>query len=560
LRARSSRSLRTQGILAAALPLAYLAPFVTKAVHIDDPFYIWTARHILSDPLHPYAFDVNWYGTSMPVGEITKNPPLVSYYIALVAGSFGESEWVLHAAFFVPAIAVVVTTLLFARRSCEAPLVAALLVVASPLFLISSSTLMCDTLMLAFWMAGLLIGVAGIERERAAPVAVSAGLGTAAALTKYFGLCLVPLLFLHAWTRKRRIGAWAVPLLLPVGALLAYEAATRSGSGMGQVFSAFAYVANYRTNSTGGPLWGRALGTLAFAGGGTIPALVCAPVLWSRRAVLGGLAAVAGIAIGLQAAGALGSFALPAPALERSLFAVQFALFAAGGAGVVALALGAWGDRDHRDAKLLSAWVLGTMTFAIAVNWTVNARTVLPIVPAVAVLVARRIEARRGWIDAPDAARRWVIGAFALGSVVSLAALHADDRFADAARTAARTIMEKYGRSSIPVWFEGHWGFQYYMEQEGARAADLQAALVGPGDILVIPSGNTNVRRPPDEYIELLEELTYQPTRWVATVCRPCGTRFYFFGPLPYGLARVPAVTYRIYRVRDPRDAKGGRG
>ena len=314
------RSLRAQVIIAAALTLASLVPFLGKAVHIDDPLFLWAARQIQTDPLHPYAFDVNWYGNPMPMAETTKNPPLASYYIAAVAGLFGERELVLHTAFLVPAIAVVVATLLFARRSCEAPLVAALFIVASPLFLISSSTLMCDTLMLAFWMAGLLVGIAGLERERLAPLALSAGFGTAAVFTKYFGLCLMPLLILHAWTRKRRLGAWVLPLLLPVGAVLAYEVATRSGAGVGQLFSTFDYVAQYRTNSSGGPLWARALSTLAFVGGGMIPALACAPVLWSRRVVLGGLAVASGIAIVLPVIGVLGSFELPAPALERALF------------------------------------------------------------------------------------------------------------------------------------------------------------------------------------------------------------------------------------------------
>lgn len=323
---------------------------------------------------------------------------------------------------------------------------------------------------------------------------------------------------------------------------------------MGELFAAFDYATQSRTSSTGGPLLGRVLSALAFAGGGAIPVLVCAPVLWSRRVVLGGLAAAAGIAIALQAVGVLGPFALPAPALERALFAVQFALFATGGAGVVALALGAWRESDG-DEKLLSAWVLGTLTFAAGINWTVSGCAVLPIVPAVAVLAVRRIEARRGWIRARGAARRWVIGSWVLASVVSLAALRADDRFADAARTAARTITGKYGGGSAPVWFTGHWGFQYYMEQGGARAADRQGGHVGPGDILIVPTSNTNVFQPPDEYIELIEELRYQPTRWLATVCRPCGTRFYFFGPLPYGVGRVPAVIYRVYRIREPQRA-----
>lgn len=37
------------------------------------------------------------------MAEVLKNPPGVSYFIALFGGWFGWSEWVLHVAFLIPA-------------------------------------------------------------------------------------------------------------------------------------------------------------------------------------------------------------------------------------------------------------------------------------------------------------------------------------------------------------------------------------------------------------------------------------------------------------------------
>ena len=48
----------------------------------------------------------------------------------------------------------------------------------------------------------------------------------------------------------------------------------------------------------------------------------------------------------------------------------------------------------HRSAEalLLGLWVVGTFDFAGFVNWTCNGRSVLPLVPAVALLLVRRAE------------------------------------------------------------------------------------------------------------------------------------------------------------------------
>jgi len=87
-----------------------LIPFLAKPFNMDDPLFIWTARQIHAHPWNPYGFNVNWYGTVSPMWNVTQNPPLASYYLALAAGTLGWSETSLHFAFLLPALAVILGT------------------------------------------------------------------------------------------------------------------------------------------------------------------------------------------------------------------------------------------------------------------------------------------------------------------------------------------------------------------------------------------------------------------------------------------------------------------
>jgi hypothetical protein len=83
--------------------LAFLLPFAGKAIHIDDPLFIWAGRQMRAHPFNPYGFDVNWYGTTMRMADVTKNPPLACAYIALLSSIFGEREFWLHVGFLAQA-------------------------------------------------------------------------------------------------------------------------------------------------------------------------------------------------------------------------------------------------------------------------------------------------------------------------------------------------------------------------------------------------------------------------------------------------------------------------
>src|SRR5207248_1968901 len=123
--------------------LATVAPFLGKPFNMDDPLFIWAARHIQWQPANPYGFDVNWFGTAAPMWEATQNPPLVSYYLAMAGRLFGWGEVALHAALLLPVLAAGLGTYHLARHFSGRPMLAALASIFTPVFLVSNTTVMC---------------------------------------------------------------------------------------------------------------------------------------------------------------------------------------------------------------------------------------------------------------------------------------------------------------------------------------------------------------------------------------------------------------------------------
>jgi hypothetical protein len=129
-----------------------LLPFIAKPFHIDDPMYLWAGEHIRHHPLDPYGFRVTWSGHDTPMHMAMQNPPLASYLIALVASVAGMNEIALHLTFFVPALLLVIGTYRLAQTFCHAPVLAALFTISAPVFVICSTTVTCDILMVCFWV------------------------------------------------------------------------------------------------------------------------------------------------------------------------------------------------------------------------------------------------------------------------------------------------------------------------------------------------------------------------------------------------------------------------
>ncbi len=522
-----------------------LGPFVRKAVHIDDYLYLRSARQILEHPADPFGTSINWYDTVKPLADVTQNPPGVSYFLAGVGGLFGWSEIALHLAFLLPALAAVLGTHALARRFCDQPALAAGLTLVSPVFWVSATTLMSDVPMLALWLWAVECWLRGLERGAVRWYAVSSVLISLALLTKYFGAALLPLLLAYTLVRERRPGWKLLWLLLPVATLLAYEWATAWRYGHGMLGAAGHYT---QIVARPGTAWQRALIVLSFTGGCLLPALVFAPCLWSRRGLAVGGLIGAVLVGGLAQAEALGVTPLQIGTTTRWGLVAQVALFVLGGLSVLALVLDdLWTNRDA-GAWLLALWVGGTLFFAVVLNWTISGRTLLPLAPVVGILLVRRL-ARRAPRPGAAGLRWWPL----LPSTLAAAAVvQADATLAGDARTAARVVHEQLGGRGGGIWFQGHWGFQYYMEAAGARPVDKGAVVAAPGDYLVTPEINSNATPPPAAMFEPAGDVEIASGGWIVVMHIPSGAGFYSdqWGPLPFAVAPVPAQRFTISRAR----------
>ena len=529
-------------VILVAVTLACLLPFAGKAFHIDDPLFVWAGRQMQTRWWNPYGFEVNWYLSATPMHEVTKNPPLASGYIGLLSSVFGEKEFVIHLGFLLQVIAAVLGTYALARRFSANPFFAGLAVLFTPAFMVSSTTVMCDVLMLALWVWAVEFWIRGLENDRPLWLTLAGFLLGACVLAKYFGVALIPLLLVYSLIRRGRPGGWLLYLLIPVVIIGLYEWWTRILYGHGLFLDAFGYV-NARQPRALSDLALKTFTGLGFTGGGCAIVFFYVVFLWRPRIwVWGSIGAIMLLAVTWFLLGTMPTYAASP---WRQGIAFQWSLMVLGGLAVLALPILDWKARKSPEALLLLLWVFGTFAFCV-LNWTINVRSILPMVPAVAILLLRRAQSE-------PTTKLGLSLSLGLAALLSLAVTVADFQLASSARAAATEIRSRFGDSAdTTIWFEGHWGFQYYAERNGLRAIDLVHPAVRHGDLIVVPRNNTNLTPLPQETVEHVTTLEMATCPWLATMSDSVGAGFYMdiLGPLPFAFGVVPAEKYYILRFK----------
>jgi 4-amino-4-deoxy-L-arabinose transferase-like glycosyltransferase len=541
-------------LLLAGATILCLIPFSGRAFHVDDTLFVWAAQNIAKHPFNPYGFQLIWEFTRVPMSEVTQNPPLASYYGALIGGLMGWSEWAMHAGFLPISVLLVLGTYRLARRFTRSPLLAALIMLLTPGFLVSASSIMCDVMMLAIWVWAVVFWVEGSGPRKPLFLIASGGLITAAALTKYFGVALIPLLLAYSFVRERRFGSWAFYLLIPVAGLIGYQLWTSNLYTHGLLVGAAAYAEKQRALDGTSPA-ARVLITLSYAGGCALPGLLFAPLVWPRKQVITGLGvsilaglciALSWVNIGLHEGGDL---ALTANGQYGFLISSQLILCIAGGVSVLALAMVDTWEEQSPDALFLAMWIVGTLFFSAFVNWTINVRSVLPLIPAAGILLARRLDKVLAASLRPMTLK--VAVALLLCSFISVWIARADAELANSARRAATLVWEKTRNRGGTLWFAGHWGFQYYMELLGGRPVDWDHPMLRPGDFVVMPLNNANMRIVNPEYVASQEYYEVPMHSWAGTISPRLGAGFYssYWGPLPFAIGRISPERYWVVQI-----------
>jgi len=454
----------------------------------------------------------------------------------------------LHGAFLIPAAALALGIYYLAKQFCSRPMLAALAAILTPAFLVSGTTVMCDTMMLAFWVWAVIFWLRGTKQNDGLSFLISAVLITICSLTKYFGMALLILLPVYTIMQKRKVGPWLLFLLIPAVVLAGYHWVTHIIYGRGLLLDAASYAIDQRwIGSTELSLKG--LIGIAYIGGCLITVLFYIPLVWSMRftgAII--LASVILVFLVILSARAC-DFPISPPVGNKWSFLIQLGFMIAGGLSLLALAVEDFRKCKNAESLLLGLWIWGTFIFAGFVNWTVNARTILPMAPAMGILLMRRIDQRS---EKSQGGAIWrFIWPLVPAAVIGLLATYADYTWANTGRSAAKTIQEKLANRLDRLWFQGHWGFQYYMEAIGTEAYDYDKPQPRRSDIIIAPSNNTNATMLPESMVQLAGTFQYKPYRNLSTMSIYTGAGFYSAQgvqlPYVFGPAR-PEIYYVLYR------------
>ncbi len=549
-----SRTKRELFIIA-VITAACLIPFINKAYHIDDTLFLWSAEQIQSDPIRAYDYSANWYGTPMPMSEIMQNPPLTSYFIAAVTGIFGWDEIPLHLAFFIPAVITIMGTYFIARSFCQQAVLAALIASFTPAFMISSTNVMSDVLMLSFYVSGIALWIHGLRRNKPWFLLSSALLIGLSALAKYYGATALLLVTVYTLFEKRKLHRSLFYLIIPIGLLIFYQYFTKSIYGHGLLSSA----ANYSIEVASKEwkhFFDKSFIGLAFTGGCMVSSVFMIPLLWPRKVWIPGFIGLSSLVlILLMTKGALLEFSLQNETGYKWPQIIQLTLFIT--ITLHLLILVAYDVASGKDSVsiLLGCWILGTLVFSTFFNWTTNGRTLLPMAPAIGILIARQYERRQQTRVQPLTTssqfktRICLSGALTLGALFALATTWADYAWANSHRKAAHLIMDELQPTQETIGFQGHWGFQYYMEKLGATAVDFKAPATTSQRYVIIPQNNTSKRHPPGNY-RYLKTITLPACPSASTMGYPIGAGFYtsIWGPLPFYFGDTPEEKFFIYK------------
>ncbi|HVA65946.1 MAG TPA: glycosyltransferase family 39 protein [Elusimicrobiota bacterium] len=520
-------------IVLAFVAFAYI-PFMGKAYHMDEPAFLAPAFHILRDPLHPLAFDINWYGRKVPQFKINNQPPLFPYLLALALKCTGGREFATRL-FFLPFDWLAAASLfLLAGKFLKKPLWPTLVVLASPGYLIAFNLLYPDKVAAALGFFGLYAWTKGLDEKKSAWQSLAlASLGLAI-FSKYIAVVfLVPAAVYALWRRhplKKTLAVGAA--LIPVGLYLSLNL-LRGGSAFHSAWNT-----TRQGLSTGWAHRWRA--ALAFTGGLAATAALWPFLAFGPRKKTAAAAAAAAIFLFLPLwdHGA-------APALLDRTLGTAMAFAAIYGLCVIFTA-----EDKPAGWELWAPWIAAVFIMESFVYWSVIARSVALLLPPLAFASASALEKRLG----PKRLAGLYAASFAVILALSLSLAWVDDCYADAQRQAvrvARQLLPQGGR----LWISGHWGLQYYAEQAGGRELDASRGgwdQVRPGDVVLWSQVNTNQLLPDRRFLIDAKQIDWKNPLPLRLMSGPGGEAGFYssvYGFLPYSFSRAPLDEFFFAKI-----------
>jgi len=508
-------------------------PFLDKAFHIDDYYYLQVARHMLQDPLRPYDFTWIAEGREVDVFSNDWAPPFFKYVLALGLLAFGESEVLLHFIMSVFTAVLGISTYSLALRFTSRPLMATTLVLLNPIF-VPGQNLMVDTPMLALGMAGLACHIWGTDRGSRLLVMLGWLFAGLAVVTKYPAMIVFLLMLMYSKLNGK-------VLLGPAVGVAFVPMAVWWTQNM-LVHGELHFLSPLSSDTTLNWLqWcQRLFSVITIVGSGFFPLLAVPrlhiPRAWHALALTASIPmAVAWQVVQKQTIGWQG---------------FQHAIFLAGGLFLLisSLRVGLLTTNkadgvSQADRRFLVFWLhLGWIMALIAPFIAV--RHVLWVLPPAALVVAKSLPHLNRWDGWPRAVVSTIC-------VLGLSVGFADKELAKLSRDIAIKTAISYRTYQPHVFFMGEDGFAYYCAVSGIHALRNDTELPS-GASFVVTSASTAWGLTPELRSRLnpLATLRYKG-QFPMTTMSP-GVNFYRTGTsdLPWEAGRPTEVYTTIYAAQ----------
>jgi hypothetical protein len=439
-------------LLVLAVVLLIRLPFLDQAIQGDDPNYLSGAEHAQIDPLHPTHARYLFLGQEVTM-QGHSHPPFNLWFLGGVLALVGDiREIPFHAAYILFSVVAALGMWSLARRFSPRPLLATLLFLAAPAFVVNGNSFEADVPFLALWIASIALFVGAVDARSVARLALSGLAMALAGLAAYQAVLLIPILGIYLWTTKRRgwLPAWAA-LLAPVAALGLWQVFERVSSGSAPAAVLAGYFQSYGFHR----LSAKALNAAALTG--HTAWLIC-PVL----VVLAFKPTQKWLWLLAAALAAAAAFRDWNPLFWASV-------------GISALLLmwcGARVRKSDDDTRFLVSWVLIFFAGALAIFFAGSARYILPMVAPVA-LLATRVLAGRPW---------WLATGVALQMTLSLGLSVVNYQHWDGYRQFAASLRSE--TAARRVWINSELGLRYYVESDGGLGL-RQGQAVRPGEMVI---------------------------------------------------------------------------
>ena len=408
-------------------------PFLNQAIQGDDVYFLYGAEQAQIDPLHPDHAQFVFMGDHVDMRGNT-HPPLVQWILGGLLAIFRDIREVpFHAAYIVFSLIAAAAALALARRFTEQPLLATMLFLVTPVFVVNGNSLETDVPFVAFWLAAIAMFVRAVD-NRSMPWLVASCFPMAlAVLDSYQAVVLIPILLLYGWRWRP---AWFVALT-PAIVIGGFQIYGRLSTGAAPAAVLTGYMKTYGWQAFGQKIR-NAIALTGHMGWLVFPGLAIA-AFWRRWIIL----------IPLTLAAAIFD---PNPMFWLSISA---------GLAVLICCAERWRDFSAQ-------WVLVFFAASLVIFFAGSARYLLPIALPVAILAARQL------------APKWLYAGLAVQATISLMLAVVNYQHWDGYRQFAA----QFDTGNKRLWINSEWGLRYYLESKGGVPI-VRDQVLHPGDVIV---------------------------------------------------------------------------